>query len=301
MDTTTNHYRRHQTILQIGELDRVFAEIRHILTLISPTFQSPLLAEATEDLVKLFRGEFPGYGASNTKYHNLAHTAAVALASVRLAHGLHCQGTVFSEQGLELLVLSAYFHDTGLLPDQNDQVGTGAKHMLGHEQRSSALLGSYLTAKGRPAAEVETCRQIIDCTILAVSPTTLTFTSEEVHMLGRIVGSADLLAQLADRYYLEKIPHLFQEFKEGGVAGYNSSLELLKKTGEFYTNVARKRLDEDLGGIAAAMRFHFHVRWQVEADLYAEAINNHLLYLRMITESCANSYPCLLANLRRRG
>lgn len=298
--TDEQNYRQHQTILQIGELEQVLAEINHLLPLISPTFQSRLVSEAGPDLVRLFHGEWPAYGASNTKYHNLAHTGAVALASVRLAHGLALRGRRFSDRGLELLILSSFFHDAGLLPDRAETSGTGAKHMIGHEERSIAILGQYLAEKGRPAEDLEACRQIIHCTILAVPPSSLTFDSEEIKLLGGIVGSADLLAQLADRYYLEKIPYLFLEFKEGGVSGYGSSLELFKKTGEFYTKVARKRLEEDFGGLAQAMRDHFHRRWRIETDLYGEAIANHLRYLHMITQSCANSYPCLLANLRRR-
>jgi len=40
--------------------------------------------------------------------------------------------------------------------------------------------------------------------MLGLSPTESGFSSAEAQTCGRIVGSADLLAQLADRLYLEK-------------------------------------------------------------------------------------------------
>lgn len=38
---------------------------------------------------------------------------------------------------------------------------------------------------------------------------------------------------MADRAYLAKLIYLYHEFREGGVAGYESELDLLKKTPTF--------------------------------------------------------------------
>ena len=69
------------------------------------------------------------------------------------------------------------------------------------------------------------------------------------------MGSADLLAQLADRLYLEKLLLLFMEFEEARLPEFETALELLQKTADFYDSVARKRLDEQLGGVPAAIAF----------------------------------------------
>ena len=120
-------------------------------------------------------------------------------------------------------------------------------------------------------------------------------------MLGQIVGSADLLAQMADREYLEKLFMLFREFEEAGVPGYGSELDLLHKTEDFYKYVALQRLSEDFSGVSAFMRFHFKARWDLERDLYQESILANIEYLRTIVHRCDETYSCYLEFLRRGG
>lgn len=296
----SNDYRRNQEILQCGNPAQVLEEIRQIILLMDPDFDCRFLQEASRDLIRLFTGDYPGFGASNTKYHNLEHTCAVALALIRLVHGMQIRGNGFSGRVLELGVLAAFFHDVGLLPAAEDQTGTGAKHMIGHEQRSISIMAAYLAGHGRAQADIDDCGLMIDCTTLMLSPMDLNFNDEEVKKMGCILGTADLLAQMADRCYLEKLPLLYLEFNEAGIVGYNSTFELLKKTGDFYTKVALKRLNEDLDGVIGYMRHHFQARWGIDEDLYAISIRNQMQYLEKITEACKGSYPCLLANLRRK-
>lgn len=298
--TKANNYCRNRDLLQVGDVDQVLAEIREIVALIAPGFDYSLLAEVSQDLIRLYKGDYPGYAASNTKYHDLAHTCAVVLALVRLVHGMHIVGSTFSLRVLELGVLAAFFHDTGLLPETHDTEGTGAKHMIGHEQRSNALMGDYLTSHGLSPLDIKECRQMIDCTILQTSPADLVFTCEEVKMMGFILGTADLVAQMGDPCYLEKLPRLYMEFQEAGITGYESSLDLFKKTGDFYTLVALKRFNEYFDGVIRYMPHHFHARWGIEEDLYAVSIQNQIQYLKVIADACKGSYPCLLANLRRK-
>jgi hypothetical protein len=71
---------------------------------------------------------------------------------------------------------------------------------------------------------------------------------------GHLLGTADLMAQMADRCYLEKCrDRLYKEFVLGGVAverarqgeytvRYESGIDLLKKTPLFYQQVSRERL-----------------------------------------------------------
>ena len=71
---------------------------------------------------------------------------------------------------------------------------------------------------------------------------------------GHLIGTADLIAQMADRCYLEKCrDRLYKEFVLGGVAvenakpgeymvRYESGTDLLKKTPVFYQQVMRERL-----------------------------------------------------------
>ena len=50
------------------------AEIKNILLLIEPSPDPSSIEKIFEDITRLFDGEFPGYRASKTKYHNLEHT-----------------------------------------------------------------------------------------------------------------------------------------------------------------------------------------------------------------------------------
>jgi len=120
-------------------------------------------------------------------------------------------------------------------------------------------------------------------------------------MLGKIVGSADLLGQMADRCYLEKLLLLYKEFEEAKLPGFDSELDLLQKTETFYESVAQKRLKNDFSGIAASLRLHFKVRWNEDRDLYLEAIENNIDYLKGLTLRCRDNYTCYLKNLRRGG
>ena len=116
------------------------AEIKNILLLIDPPPDPSPIEKIYADILRLFNGEFPGYRASNTKYHNLEHTCSTALATARLIHGLHVQGQVFFPRIVQLCLIGALFHDTGLIQTEEDVMGTGAQYTIGHEERSFAVM-----------------------------------------------------------------------------------------------------------------------------------------------------------------
>ncbi|UCD66151.1 MAG: hypothetical protein JSW69_00540 [Deltaproteobacteria bacterium] len=277
-----------------------FSEIVKILSLIDPDYNTSQFEMAYNDIICLFNGEYPGYRASNTKYHNLEHTCAVTLAVTRLIHGLHVQGNNFSSRVIELGLISSLFHDTGLIQKTEEDEGTGAKYTIGHEERSIELMGNYLASNDFSTEDITDCRHIIMCTILTLPFEEIPFKSDEIGTIGRILGSADLIAQMADRNYLEKLPLLFLEFEEAKMPGFETPLELFKKTEEFYHSVARTRLAKEMGDVSAAALFHFKERWDIDRDLYAESITNNLKYMKEIYEDCNESFDCLLKRIRRK-
>jgi len=256
------------------------AEIKHILLLLDPSPDPLLIQEIYADVIRLFYGEFPGYRASNTQYHNLEHTCSTALAAARLIHGLEIQGQAFSPKLVQLCLIGALFHDTGLIQTEDEVDGTGAQHTIGHEERSIALMAEYLADQGFSQEEIRDCSHIIMCTELNRSLAEIPFRSEEVRLMGKVLGTADLVAQMADRDYEEKLPLLFLEFQEAGIEGFRSPLELFKKTEEFYRSVARKRLTGELEGVASAALYHFRERWNIDRDLYDESIKYNLRRLK---------------------
>jgi len=278
-----------------------YSEIVKILSLVNPEYDTSDLKNVYSDIIRLFSGKYPGYRASNTKYHNLEHTCAVSLATARLIHGLHVQGQQLSFRAINLGIIGALFHDSGLIQTEKEQEGTGAQYTIGHEERSIRLMEKYLAAHGFPPDDIQDCRHIIMCTILTLPLAEIPFRSEEIKTMGRILGSADLIAQMADRNYLEKLPLLFLEFEEANMPGFETPMELFKKTEGFYHSVARARLAEELGDISSAALFHFKARWNIDRDLYGEAITNNITYMKEIYEDCGGSFDCLLKRIRRKG
>ena len=296
---TPDNIRLHD-LTNINSPDETFAEIAHIVRLIEPSFDTSFIESVYKDIIRLFNGEYPGYRASNTKYHNLEHTCAVTLATARLAHGVHIQGRKFSPRVIQLGIIGALFHDTGLIQTDKEDNGTGAQYTIGHEERSIALMRNYLSNRNFPEEDMLDCSHIIQCTILSLSTSEIPFRSKEIEIMGKILGSADLSAQMADRNYLEKLPLLFLEFKEAGMKGFETPLELFQNTEEFYHSVVRTRLREELDNVASAYLYHFQDRWQIDQDLYAVSIENNINYMRKATRDCTGSYECLMSKLRRK-
>lgn len=276
-----------------------FSEIKNLLSLIISDFDSSLLEDVHKDIISLFNGKYAGYRASNTKYHNLEHTFAVTLATARLLHGHHILNHKFSARVILLGLIAALFHDTGLIQTLEESEGTGAQFTIGHEDRSIALMEKYLANKGFAAEDLRDCGHIIKCTILSLPLKNIPFHSDEIRTVGRILGSADLIAQMADKNYLEKLPLLFLEFKEAGMPGFETPLEFFKNTEEFYHSVVRTRLAEEMDNVASAARYHFKMRWGIDRDLYAESIKDNIKYMKEITFDCAESYQCLMEKIHR--
>lgn len=295
---TTENVRLYD-LTNIRSPSETFAEIKNILLQIDPSFSFSLIENVDNDIILLFNGKFPGYRSSNTKYHNLEHTYAVALATARLMHGLHVQGYSSPPRVIQLGLIGALFHDTGLIQTDGEKEGTGAQHTIDHEERSVVLMEKYLSGKDFSADDILDCSHIIMCTKLSLPLNEIPFNSEETRLMGKVLGSADLIAQMADRNYLEKLPLLFLEFKEAGMAGFETPLELFKNTEEFYHSVAKTRLSEELGNVSSAALYHFRNRWEIDRDLYAESIENNIKYMKKAAEDCIDSYDCLIKKFRR--
>jgi hypothetical protein len=111
-----------------------------------------------------------------------------------------------------------------------------------------------------------------------------------------MLGTADLLGQLADRTYLERLPFLYREFLEGKVPGFESELDLLRKTPAFW-EFTQFRMITELGNVDRYMRDHFKVWWGIDRDLNRDSIEENIAYLKFILENHVSEYP----NYLRRG
>jgi hypothetical protein len=300
MKNMTNENIKLYDLTDISSTSETFAEIKKILLLVNPSLDPSLIEDAYNDIILLFNGKFPGYRTSNTKYHNLKHTCAVTLATARLIHGLHLQHQSFTARIIQISIIGALFHDTGLIQTDEENEGTGAQYTICHEDRSIVLMEKYLSDKGFSAEDILDCSHIIMCTKLSLSLDEIPFRSDEAMIMGKVLGSADLIAQMAGRNYLEKLPLLFLEFKEAGMEGFETPLELFQNTEEFYHSVVSTRLTEELSGVSYAVLYHFRNRWEIDRDLYAESMKGNIRYMKKVTKDCVDSYSCLIKKFRRK-
>ena len=275
-------------------------EIAHLVQSIAPSLNRGLLSTIHWDIEGIFSGYNPEFRENRNKYHNLRHTYAVVLATVRLFHGLTAEGRQFSSTAVLKGLLSAYFHDTGLLLKSSDSGENGAAFARCHEKRSISALTRYLKTSNLDNDLRKDCSAIIRGTTIDFDFHSIQFSSPEIKLVAQIVSTADILAQMADRYYIEQLPHLYQEHRDGGVFDHESVFELMKDTTAFYRDVIKKRLETTLGNTARAMRAHFRERWNLDRDFYNENLTANITYLQMVVSKCRAHPKNIFIYLQRR-
>ena len=284
-------------LVDINSPKAVLEEVRQIFRSILPDAEMSRVCAAFNLVVDMFRGDYPGYRACNTEYHDLRHTTDVLLAMARIIHGAMLTDRGLTFQQVELGLTAALLHDSGYIQETKDRKGTGAKYTANHVERSADFLEKSGAQLDLTAEEIAAGRQIIICTDLAVDLMSVEFSSDRYALLGQLLGAADLLAQMADRTYLEKLLFLYYEFREAGVGGYANELDLLRRTVGFYDVIAR-RLEKIQADIDLFMSAHFASRWGVSLNLYQEAIDRQKDYLKQIL-NLPDSDP--LTHLKRDG
>ncbi|MFT5700246.1 MAG: hypothetical protein ACI8ZB_003118 [Desulforhopalus sp.] len=263
-------------------------EILYLAQTIAPEFDTELLKEVHRDLNTFFRGTHPDFQENTMPYHNLRHSILVVLASARLFHGLYCNHVRISAATLFKGLLAAYFHDSGMLLLENDPATSGTEYIADHESRSIAFLTKYAKEKRFGTNIISDCATIINYTKLESDPALFAFHTHEIQIAGQVVGSADILAQMADRYYLECLPLLFIEQQAGGINKHNSALALMEHTANFYHNIVLRRLITTFSNTSNALRAHFRERHTINRNLYIDNIDKNIIYLREIIKKCGN-------------
>ena len=286
----------HTKLLDIRENNAIIKEVKFTTSLINPLFDFKYFDQAFQDVEKLFQGYYPGFKRCNTNYHDLRHTMLVLLAVSRLIHGAFLGGIKFTDKEINLGLISALMHDTGYIQANDDNAGTGAKYTLIHIKRSIMFAQDYYADEEYFQEDLESFSDILNCTGLNIDIKKITFSSVSMEIMGKMLGTADLLGQMADRLYLEKLIPLFHEFEEGKVPGFESELDLLKKTTNFYKS-AQSRFENDLSNVNRYMVGHFQDRWNIGKNIYNESIEKNINYLKYILKSNhKNLHDCLRRN-----
>ncbi len=251
------------------------------MELIEPGFSLEPVQVAFDTAVSLYEGRYPGYRACSTPYHDLAHIADVFLAMARLVHGAVLDGWVCDGRFLTLGLIATLFHDSGLIQKEGDTEGTGAKYLANHDQRSMDVLTRVGKENEWTEAEIKIGHFLIGCTDLSNSVVAISHPVAEVAHLGKLLAAADLIAQMSDRIYLEKLLFLYHEFKEGKIGDYSGEVDLLQKTVGFFAFV-EQRLASVQAMVDRYARLHFAARWQIDTNLYHAAMMRQKAYLQDI-------------------
>jgi hypothetical protein len=249
---------------------------------------------AFADFDAVSSGRWPGYAGVDTVYHDRQHTLDVTLAMARLLSGYERQADA-SDRLTELRgmlgIILALFHDVGYLRRPSDPPhGNGAEFTRIHVSRGGEFLREYLPHLGL-GEWVEIAAQIIHYTGYERPFSQIETRDPRDRTLGHLLGTADMIAQLADRCYLEKCrDRLYPEFVLGGVAlskrgdgaevRYASGLDLLRQTPEFVATTRATRLDGEFGGAYRYLEVLFDGQ-----NPYLESIERNMQYLVQVLRS----------------
>lgn len=273
--------RQLSTLVDMESPEAVHNEVLHILGLINTEFDTAALSRVFRFTVDLFAGQLQEYKACNTYYHNLRHTTDTYLAMARLLHGALLNGENFRDREIFLGLTGALMHDSGMIQESCDSEGTGAKYTQEHVQLSMDFVTKHAASLHLNDQEITDLRDMILGTDLMVDFAAIIFSSSRVELMGKILGTADLIAQMADRTYLEKLLFLYHEFREAEVGNFKNEVDFLHQTLNFF-EISAKRFNETLDNTCRHMLPHFKARWGINENLYIHSLENQCRFLEKV-------------------
>jgi len=153
-------------IINMEDHQSVLGEVRTIVNMMFPEFDFDTVDRVFKDIVRLFRGEYPGYRKCNTEYHDLKHTTDAFLAMARLMHGASVSGESLTRKDVNLGLICALMHDTGYIQTLDDDIGTGAKYTRTDSKRSIVFMDKYIADSGLSREDFKAYPDILICTAL---------------------------------------------------------------------------------------------------------------------------------------
>ncbi len=273
--------------------DVVWGKAMDIIIRISPDYDFSQIRGIFNDVMILFHGDYPGYSAIKTQYHNLPHTLDVLLCSLRLMRGMHVSGIHFSDDDISMVMIATLMHDVGYAQGHDEIEGTGAQFTKFHVARGIAFMHNYLNNIDCPSNYAPSLKFIMRTTDSNFPFEKIAFPDERTRLLGQIVGTADIVGQMADRTYLEKLQYLYQEFKEANLGGFQSSYDLMCKTKSFY-EIIREKLDSTYDCLYKNLSFFFLDTMGADNNYYLESIEKNIEYLSKVVALDEEEYLTML-------
>jgi hypothetical protein len=282
--------------VRVSSPTEVRSAVKQLLEALYPSSSFDAIWLAFHDFERLFTGGVPEYHAVDTTYHDIQHTLDMTLALARLIAGHEMsveRGDRLGAERAELAIVSALFHDSGYLRHKQHDAGAvnGAVFTRVHVTRSGKYLEGYLPRIGLDRF-VPVVSRVVHFTGYELNIDQIELEDPKDSMVGHLLGTADLVAQLADRCYLEKCrDRLYPEFVLGGVAideqpagkkvVYRSAQDLLSKTLAFYQRSARYRLEHNFNRVYRYMEAFF----ERGNSPYVQFIRKNLMFLSAVITS----------------
>jgi hypothetical protein len=259
-----------------SDTGEVEAQVDKIVLTFAPGHDLTRIGDTFKLLDRAFDGELPGYQRLKTLYHNRTHTNEVVLCTARMLHGLYLAGQGLDGDHIDAALIGALMHDVGYLMSDEEASGTGAQFTDSHVLRGVEFARRHLT--GLPTDVLDTTTKVILLTDHRKHPDWVKFDNMQQQRAAFATSTADLIGQMANREYLERILLLYFEFEEAHMGGFADVHELLEKTTAFY-RMTKARLDQDLQGLSRHLSQHFDQQQGADRNFYLESIDRNLDYL----------------------
>ena len=302
-DLRRNDYDVTNTV-QVSSTEAVQSEVGKLFASTWPGESFDQVVAAFDAFDKLFTGRMPGYYGVDTIYHDLQHSLDMTLAMARLMVGYERTARPAASFGADrarMALVTSLFHDAGYIRDLEDRTHrNGAEYTLYHVTRSARFLSRFMPTIGMDAW-VPTATRVVHFTGYEVDLKQLQLPDPADRRLGHLLGTADLIAQMADRCYLEKCrDRLYPEFVLGGIAAvpgtngalqvrYSSGLDLLRQTPQFVRQTRVQRLEGEFEHAYRYMEVIFGGK-----NPYMEAIDRNLGFLDRVLRT--ERWPLLRRN-----
>jgi hypothetical protein len=290
--------------VQVSSTAAVTAAVRDLFASAWPGESFNRVAVAFEEFDRLFGGRMPGYHGVDTVYHDRQHSLDMTLAMARLLVGYEQGAEAPARFGAERAVMAlvtSLFHDAGYIRELDDSKHhNGAEFTLYHVTRSARFLARFLPSLGMDSW-IPVATRIVHFTGYEIKLSQIQLADRRDRKLGHLLGTADLIAQMADRCYLEKCrDRLYPEFVLGGIAAapgsdgalqvrYSSGLDLLRQTPQFVRDTRQQRLEGEFEHAYRYLEPLFGGK-----NPYFTAIDRNVVYLQRVLR--AERWPLLRRN-----
>jgi hypothetical protein len=193
---------------------------------------------------------------SNAPYHNLDHTVLVTLTGQEILRGKQLQAQAVTDHDWFHFILSLLCHDVGYVrgvcqTDRVDQhsyaMGVADGHIGLTPTATDASLAAYHVDRSKqfvqeafrhhPQIDIATIQHYIELTRFPIAPAAL---YQDTKSYAGLARTADLVGQLSDPNYLDKLPDLFNEFAETGVhqaLGYHNAQDVKADYPRFFRQI----------------------------------------------------------------